>query len=157
MYIPEEVHQLNVRTVTVLGQPAATRPVLTLAPESSISSVTILGYYTIPDPSPTAAGTVNAATTSSSKSSKTPAIIGGTIGGVVLLALVAFLVWFFFRRWRGRHLYSGSRGTTPMLGDHAGEKSGMGETPEIASLRGSGGIFSPFGGELPRAALKFNY
>lgn len=145
------------RTVTLLGQPEPTRPVLILEPESSSSTVKILGYYTIP-PSvvPTAAGSVNAASSTSSKShSNTPIIVGATIGGVVALALVAFLAWFFRRRARNR--YSASRGTTPMLGDHGGEKSGMDETTDTRSLRGSGGIFSPFGGELRTAAFTLTY
>jgi hypothetical protein len=152
---PEVVHKLNVRTLTLLGQPAAStsRSILSLPAESTSSTVSILGTYTIPPATPTGAGTNNAATASSSSSSKTPVIVGATIGGIVFLALVAFLAWFFLRRRRGGRRYAasrGTRGTTPMLGTDGDEKPGMRETPDSgSSLRGSGGMFQPFGGQFP--------
>jgi hypothetical protein len=148
-----EVHKINVRTVTLLGQPAASsssRPILSLAAETPSSTVSILGIYT-PPPDSTAAGTNNAATSSSSKpASKTPIIVGATIGGIAFLAIVGFLAWFFLRRRNHRRPYS--RATTPMLRKDGEEKRGLRDTPDSGAMRGSvGAMFTPFGaGKVPR-------
>ena len=148
MYV-EQVHKINVRTVTLPGQPTSTKSILSIAAETptTTSTFTILGYYT-PTPSSEVGGGDNHAANSPSKpSSKTPIIIGATIAGVVFLAIVALLSWFLVRRWRGRRPYSGSRGTTPMLRRGGEEKAEMRETPDTGALRGGvGGIFAPFGG-----------
>jgi hypothetical protein len=153
---PDEVHQINVRTVTLLGPPPSTKSILSLPAETPSPSHTILGYYTIPpSPTPTGGGTNNAAISSPSKSSsKTPIIVGATIGSVVFLAVVGLLAWFFFRRWRNPRRYAGARATTPMLGNHGEEKSGMRDTPDSGAMRDSvGGIFPPYGGQRPQSAL----
>lgn len=144
----DEVRQFEARALTIIGAPAsatASRQVLSLA--GTEPTPTILGYYTIPTTSPTAAAAVNAATPSHN-SSKTPIIIGVTIGVVVFVTLAAVLAWFFVRRWRNRNIRQATRDTTPMLRSHREEKFERDpvENDESMSI---GGIFSPFGGELP--------
>lgn len=147
-----EVHKINVRTVTLLGQPAASstsRTILSLPAETSTPTVSILGYYTIPAASPTSTGTNNAAT-SAKPASKTPIIVGATIGGVAFLGIVAFLAWFCLRRRPRRRPYS--RATTPMLRKDGEEKRELRDTPDSGAMRGSvGTMFTPFGaGKVPR-------
>jgi hypothetical protein len=153
----DQVHKINVRAVTLLGQPTSTKSILSIAAEtpSSTSSFTILGYYT-PAPSSVVVvgGTDHAATSPSKSSSKTPIIVGATVGGIVFLLIVGFLAWFLLRRWRGTRPYSGPRGTTPMLRRDIEEKREMRETPDSGASRGvMGGIFPPFGGQCPHSAL----
>jgi hypothetical protein len=151
---PDEVHQINRRTVTMLGGPATTSPAAMFSLAAPSSTATFLGYYTIPS----ASATADASPSSSAPKSKTGIIVGATIGSVLFLALAAFVAVIFLRKRGGRQMHFGSRGTTPMLRSHGEsdgeEKPEARDTPDSGDLRGSGGLFTPFGGQLPRTALK---
>lgn len=148
------------RTLTLPG-PAAPTPtfsVVSVAPSSSstdapIPTATVFDHSLVapnPNPTETASGNAKAAVTHSKGINKGP-IIGGVIGGVVLIALIAFGIWFFLRRRKAKEMDSLARGTTPMLGANGLEKFAMDISPEFGEERRSrsalsGGVFGPFGG-----------
>lgn len=148
----DEVHQIIRRTVTLLGgEPAITPRAAMFSLPAPTTTTTSVVYYT-PEPS----ATPDATPSNSPSKSKTGIIVGATIGGILFLTLAA-VVAVFLRKRGGRKKHFGSRGTTPMLGNHGEsdgeEKHEARDTPDSA-LRGSGGLFTPFGGQLPRTALK---
>jgi hypothetical protein len=145
--------QLELRSTLTIPGPAPTSASSTSTTPLPTTTPTSTGIYTVTlepssAPTATAVGTNNAATTSPSSSPKIPAIVGGTIGGVVFLIIAGFAIWFFWRRWREQRILLTSRGMTPMLGSHGNEKFAMDQSPDPDSgdLRGNGGMFAPFGG-----------
>src|SRR3954470_24146705 len=100
-------------------------------------------------PAPTETGAGRSASTTHRSVDKRP-IIGGVVGGVILLALCAGLVWFCLRRRRQKQMDDMARGFTPMLGSNGVEKFAMDNSPDMIETgqRKSGGVFGPFGGKL---------
>jgi len=150
------------RTLTLPG-PAAPTPTFvvssvtstpTTVPVSETALPTVFDHSMVspaPIPTDTASGSSKSADDGGSKKVNPGPIIGGVIGGVILVALIAFGIWFFLRRRRANKMDSMARGTTPMLESNGVEKFAMDNSPEFGQERRSrsalsGGVFGPFGG-----------
>ena len=148
------------RTLTLPG-PAAPTPtfvVSSVTPFSTLVSETsfpTVFHHSLVSPAPIPTDTNGASSKSAEngggKKVNVGPIVGGVIGGVILVALIAFGIWFFLRRRRSNEMDDMARGITPMLGSNGVEKFAMDNSPEFGEERRSrsalsGGVFGPFGG-----------
>jgi hypothetical protein len=157
MYLNER--HLLPRTVTLLGPTQAPSPTSSSSSSTTTSSLATstssldAGANPPQSTAPTTASKAAAPTKSSGIG--TGPIIGIVIGGVALLAVIGFLIWFCLgkRRKQRGDLFVRGTSTTPMIGSNRAEKFAMDDdTPDLEQIgeeRQRGGVFGPFGGLYP--------
>ncbi|KAG9243526.1 hypothetical protein BJ878DRAFT_114307 [Calycina marina] len=148
------------RTLTLLGG-ADPAPTTSSAVSSTLPTVTSISLIVTGNPSSvtavsaptdTASTTSKAAENSSSTGPNTKLIVGVSIGVVILVALIAFGIWFCLKKRRSQSRAARGSSVTPMLGVNGVEKWAMDNSPDdlgqerrsITVL--SRGVFDPFGG-----------